>query len=179
MLTNLLLLLENEQERKQFTEIYQLCKNKMISAAFQICHDTDTAEDITQEAFVRMIGIFEKIKTMDNIRLLSLGIVIAKNIAIDRWRKKKAAKRAEERLKTNLFSQPAEEKYLAKAQKEELISAIYTLKEIYSEPLMLRYYHDLSIKQISKLLNISYSTAKQRICRGKRLIYKALKEMEK
>jgi len=179
MLTNLLLLLETEQDREQFTEIYQLCKQKMFSAVFQICHDIDTAEDITQEAFVKMIGIFEKIKRMDDTQLLSLGIVIAKHTAIDRWRKEKASERAEEKIKRDLFSRSAEEKYLAKAETEEMITAICSLKDIYSEPLMLRYYHGLSIKTISKLLNISYPTAKQRICRGKRLLCEALRRTGK
>lgn len=179
MLINLLLLLESEYDRQQFTEIYQLCKNKMMSAAYQICHDSDSAEDITQEAFIRMIRIFGKIKSMDDTRLLSLGIVISKNIAIDRWRRDKVANHIEEKLEIRFFAPSAEDKYLAKAQIEALVSAIRSLKDIYSEPLMLRYYHDLSIKTISRLLDIPYPTAKQRICRGKRLLYKILREAER
>lgn len=61
-------------------------------------------------------------------------------------------------------------------QYDELWDIIQAMKEEYRLAVVLFYYDELSLKDISKVLNIPLGTVKSRLSRGKELIKEALEK---
>ena len=96
-------------------------------------------------------------------------VVIAKNTAIDLYRKKKRIRRREVDI-DELHSKQVPRVYIKTCADEEekiVINAINSLPPKYRDVLSLKFTQNLSIKEISKILNISETNVKQRIFRAK------------
>ena len=66
--------------------------------------------------------------------------------------------------------------YLNIEEKIDLYDAIDSLEEKYKTPIILQYFHDFSIAQISEITGNNENTIKSNIRRGKKKIYDLLKE---
>lgn len=64
-------------------------------------------------------------------------------------------------------------------QKIDLYDAIDILEEKYKTPIILQYFQDLTISQISKILDCNENTVKSYIRRGKKKLYDLLKDSNK
>jgi RNA polymerase sigma factor (sigma-70 family) len=65
------------------------------------------------------------------------------------------------------FSQSPEELSLEKEKRQHLIQTILSLPVKYREIFVLRYYQEMTIKEISEILNVNESTVRTRLARGK------------
>lgn len=63
---------------------------------------------------------------------------------------------------------------LKRRSNEELREKIIGLGELYYMPIILYYFKDLSLKEISEILGVSVSTLKGRLYIGRQLLKKAL-----
>lgn len=61
-------------------------------------------------------------------------------------------------------------------EKIDLYNAIDILDEKFKTPIILQYFHDMTIKEISEILESNENTIKTYIRRGKERLYKILKE---
>ena len=132
------------------------------------------AEDITIQTFSRA---FDKIDTFDdNFKFKTWLITISKNIHIDLLRKEK-----------NLFSQrnfddeektlqvldespSAEDTLIIEQNLARLLRDIKKLNPHYQEVINLRYFQELSYKEISKQLNEPINNVKVKLLRAKKLL---------
>ncbi|MFR3152988.1 MAG: RNA polymerase sigma factor [Acutalibacteraceae bacterium] len=62
----------------------------------------------------------------------------------------------------------------ATTEYERILSAIVSMKDIYKEVMYYHFVMDLSIPEVAKMLNCKVSTVKQRLVRGKKLLYAQL-----
>ena len=62
---------------------------------------------------------------------------------------------------------------------ETLTSIIEELPEIYCHVIMLKYFNELSDKEISSTLNVPISTVRKRLLRGKKLLKKKVSRGER
>ena len=67
-----------------------------------------------------------------------------------------------------LRSESAQEKAVKKETKQELLQLITSLKDDQRIPLLLFYYENLSVKEISLILNENSNTVKTRLARGRK-----------
>ena len=67
-----------------------------------------------------------------------------------------------------------EDDLIRKQRLETLLNNIKTLKPHYREVIQLRYLHELSIKQMSDVLNSSESTVKVKLMRARKLLEEVL-----
>lgn len=163
-----------EGDKEAFEAIY----NKYYLTAYKIFMNNffniQMAEDATHDIFVRLR---EKIKTFDGIRCFKAWfLVVVKRYACDilRVRKKNhkslslfCGKDNRECFLTNFFYKtdflnPLEKQELVLKTKEAFLKVPYSHQEI----LHLYYLEDLSLKQISKKLDIPLGTVKSRISRA-------------
>ena len=68
---------------------------------------------------------------------------------------------------TNKKETPIDENYLDKEASNTIKKAVFTLKLKYREVILMRYYQDLSIKEISLILNLPEPTVHTRLRRAK------------
>lgn len=144
-------------------------------------HDDVSAEDITQEAFVKM---WRNIKKFDPHRSFKAWMfTIAKHTALDAIKKKKAVpfsrfeNEAGENVLMETIADPTtgpHEHALRRAEAQALQGAIGTLSTKYRAVLS-SYYHDhLNFREIAYVSGESLNTVKSRHRRGLLLLHKLL-----
>ncbi len=133
------------------------------------------AEDITIQTFSKA---FSKIDTFkEEYKFATWLITISKNIHIDILRKKESsitshiADRGEDRVNKVVDLNPSPEDVLIKEQNlSELLHYIKTLKPHYQEIINLRYFQEMSYKEMAEYLDEPMSNVKVKLLRARRLL---------
>ena len=137
------------------------------------------AEDIVQNIWVRIYERKEILRTVENIENWLFYVV--KHHCMDFIRKNKKNSNKNISLEINqkyidslVHGDSVLEIILKRRSTEELREKITELGELYYMPLILHYFKDLSLKEISEILGVSVSTLKGRLYIGRQLLKKAL-----
>ncbi|MGR7813338.1 RNA polymerase sigma factor [Lacinutrix undariae] len=139
------------------------------------------AEDITIQTFSKA---FDKIQTYnDNYVFKTWLITISKNIHIDLIRKQKATipSTSTETVKGKFYdiideSLSPEDKLITEQNLAKLLRDIKKLKPSYQKVINLRYFQELSYKEISEELNDPISNVKVKLLRAKKLLAEIIKK---
>lgn len=140
-------------------------KNKVFTTILLIVNDRYIAEDLFQETFIKVIKTFKSGKYNEEGKFLPWVIRIARNLAIDHFRKSKrmptiTSQDGEDIFRTFEVSEDNREQSYIKDQKENTVRQIINmLPEEQKQVLVLRHYGDLSFKEIAELTNVSINTA--------------------
>ena len=76
-------------------------------------------------------------------------------------------------------SQSSENVYIQQNRSNELIEQIARLSGKYKEVLILYYYQEMNMREISEVLNVSINTVKSRLLRGKDALQKKIERGNK
>ena len=126
------------------------------------------AEDIFQDTFFKVIKSLKKGKYNEQGKFLPWVMRIAHNLVIDHFRKSKRISIIQNLKKDSDFdvlnlisdeSKNFEKNILKKEQFKELNYIIDKLPEDQKEVLIMRYYEDLSFKEIADKTNVSINTS--------------------
>jgi RNA polymerase sigma-70 factor (ECF subfamily) len=135
--------------------------------------DDDEAEDVTIKTFARA---FDRIETYNNkYQFKTWLITISNNLFIDETRKKKTEtvsinKKQHEAMRiTDEEPSPADQ-LINEQNLAQLKSFIKRLKPHYQEVINLRYFHDLSYKEISEEINEPLNNVKVKLLRARKLL---------
>ena len=139
------------------------------------------AEDIAIQAFSKA---FDKIETYDdNFVFKTWLITIAKNVDIDLKRKKDisittdTSKEQEEKVYMVVDENPTPEDEIIREQNlAKLLRDIKQLKPKYQEVIQLRYFQELSYKEISNQINEPINNVKVKLLRSKKLLAEIIKK---
>ena len=136
--------------------------------------DTNKAEELALETFSKA---FDRIDSFDQkLNFVSWIMTIAKNHHIDNLRSsKKQAENTDQvfDLKSKELSShdlSPEELLISDQNLDFVLLQIKSLKEDYRTILKLRYFDDLSLKQIEEFLNESASTVRVKLFRAKKML---------
>jgi len=144
---------------------------------FQLKHiqNENTAEDITIQTFSRAFDRIDTFKEEYNFK--TWLITISKNIHIDHVRKEKRnlsknySTDDENTLYQVLDENPSpEDKIITEQNLAKLLRDIKKLKPHYQEVINLRYFQELSYKEISIQLNEPMNNVKVKLLRAKKLL---------
>lgn len=136
-------------------------------------HNENDAEDITIQTFSKA---FDKINTYDeNYKFKTWLITISKNVHIDFLRKKKTSiettKEQEDEVYKIVDDGPTpEDKIITEQNLAKLLRDIKKLKPHYQEVINLRYFQELSYKEISEQLQEPMNNVKVKLLRAKKLL---------
>ncbi|MGW8428722.1 RNA polymerase sigma factor SigW [Peribacillus simplex] len=172
-------------DHNAFGEIVEIYKDKVFQICFRMLGNRQEAEDLAQEAFVRA---YVNIRSFNIQMKFSTWLYrIATNLCIDRLRKKKpdyyldAEVAGTEGL--NMYSQIAsdmakpEEEVESLELQETIQVEIMKLPEKYRSVIVLKYIEELSLKEISDILDLPVGTVKTRIHRGREALRKQLRHL--
>ena len=134
------------------------------------------AEDITIETFAKA---FDKISTFKtNYKFSTWLITISKNIHIDRVRKQKktiASTSVNKEDHKIIDQEPTpEDKLITKQNLNELLEHIKQLKPDYQKIIHLRFFQEMTYKEISSTLNEPITNVKVKLLRAKKLLSKII-----
>ncbi|GAA4952385.1 sigma-70 family RNA polymerase sigma factor [Algibacter agarivorans] len=143
--------------------------------AYWLVKDADVAKDIAQDSWGIIIGKISHLKNPESFGSWALRIVYTKSLD---WIK------SNKRLHQNLESYKYEQEVfdLEKPDddelKNELLKTIKTLPENQQVVIRLFYVQEYSLKEISKILNISVGTAKSRLFHAREKLKHILKHKD-
>ncbi|WP_407271797.1 RNA polymerase sigma factor SigW [Radiobacillus sp. PE A8.2] len=168
-----------------FEDVVDFYQNKVFQVSFRIIGNTHEAEDIAQEAFIRA---FVNIQSYDESRKFSTWLYrITTNLTIDRIRKKKPDYFLDAEVQgtdgLDMYSQLPADQALPEEEVESLEIQTYIQKEImelpakYRSVIALRFVEELSLNEISEILDIPVGTVKTRIHRGREALRKRLRHL--
>jgi len=169
-------------DQRAFAEIVDMYKDKLYHLAFRMTSNRQEAEDVVQETFLR---VYKNLDRYDENQKFSTWIYrIATNLCIDRLRKRKAiysldAESADHEGLDGYAMLPSDdrtpESELLLSETQRLIQeAIATLPIKYKSVMILRYLQDLSLQEISDVLDMPVTTVKTRVHRGREFLRKKL-----
>ena len=128
--------------------------------------DTDVADDILQETLIKVVKIIDEGRYADNGKFLSWLMRIAHNQVIDHFRAKSNVQHVSESssgyniLGTMAYSSGSiEDEMVVEQTHEQLRQLVELLPDEQREVVMLRYYSDLSFKEIAEQTGVSINTA--------------------
>lgn len=166
MLAFYLSLIEGENEKDKFEKIYMNYRGLMLSRAFEILKDRQLAEDAAQNAFVRLLNNLDKVDDASSTKTKAYVMVILENVAKSMYVKRSKQKiyELDENIpNTSNIERETENKITAEAAAEKIAE----LPEKYRSVLVLRFFNDLSDKDIASTLGISQSAVRKRIQRAR------------
>lgn len=153
--------------RQKLQELVTLYQDNLFAVAFNICKNTQDAEDVVQDTFIRYYTLKKEFDSRQHIRAWLIRVTInrAKNVNHTFWRRNKLS--LEDYMETLSFETK---------ESENLFETVMKLPEKYRIVIHLFYYEDYSVNEIADILKISESNVKVRLSRGRRLLRDALKE---
>lgn len=158
--------MHNHKIEKIYNENYPIVYKYLCC----ITHNPDTAEELTQETFYKMIKYIDTFK--GNCKLSSWLCEIAKNLWHDEIRKRNRRNFLTESLekKANETNENIEEAFL---QKEQLSIAYQSIQQLDLETqrvMYLRLHADMSFKEIGQVLGKTENWARVTFYRGKKKV---------
>ncbi|MEG2058036.1 MAG: RNA polymerase sigma factor [Romboutsia sp.] len=171
-------LIDTDEGLSKFEYIYENYKKTMHYKAFQILKDEQLSEDAVHESFIRLIKYINenKIEDVTSNKTKGLVIVIVKSVSINIYNKIKKENEKIDILKDRSTFNDTTLENLETFSEIEI--AILKLPDTYKEIFLLKYFQQLSDKEISKVLNIKQDTVRKRVSRGRQKLKAIILEGE-
>ncbi len=172
-------------DREAFEELVEIYKDKIVQLGYRMLGNKHEAEEVAQETFIR---VYVNLNKYDATHKFSTWIYrIASNICIDRIRKRRHAYSLDAEIhqdgEQNLYaalpdtSKSPEEQAVLGEMQVAVHDAVMSLNPTYRTVMVLRYFHDMSLQEISDVTNLPVSTIKTRIHRGREALRKKLSDI--
>lgn len=151
-----------------FESIVRRWQAPLVNLAYRFCRDRARAEDMAQEAFLR---VFRGLKGWRQDAAFSTWLfAIATNLYRRELRRIPAHTMSIEDV-TELWDPRPTDGGLAEEERSQAIrSAILSLPAKYREPMILFYFHEMDISAAARGLNLPPGTVKARLSRGRKLL---------
>jgi RNA polymerase sigma factor (sigma-70 family) len=153
-------------EESVLEELLRRHKSKIYTSIYLLVKDQYLAEDIFQDAFIKVINTLRSGRYNEEGKFLPWVMRIAHNLVIDYFRKEKRSPTITsadgETDILNLiqtYEESAEDKMLREQTHVDLRVMIQLLPDEQKEVLIMRHYADLSFKEIADLTDVSINTA--------------------
>ena len=134
----------------------------LVRLARLFADDRNAAEDLVQEAFLRLRRSFQRIESPDRTAAYLRSIVL--NLARDHNRRGLMSLR--HRMPEEETRLSAEDRIVMREDQQQVIDALQALPRRQRDCVTLKYYLDLSIPDIAMTLGISVNSVKTHLQRG-------------
>ena len=178
MLMFYLTMLDDEADRLVFGQIYLNCAKDMYKRAYRILHKKEDAEDAVQDTWEYVYENIHLFRNMEEIRRKSYILGIVKNQSLMILRRKRREARIlcdiDEVDETSLIDDRELYDICGDYDKAIVRECIEMLGEPYSDVLLYYYYHEHTLKEISRIMNLNESTVGSRLTRGREKLIRLL-----
>lgn len=152
--------------------LYRLHAPKAGRLAYLLTGDAHLAEDLAQEAFVRLIGRLRGIRDEEAVAAYLRQSIV--NLARKHWRKRESERAYLRREGPQLAAVAGTVPDLP--ARDELWEALGGLSYRQRAAIVLRFYEDLSEKQTARVLGCAVGTVKSSVSRGLRQMREELND---
>ena len=149
--------------KKQFDYVYNEYAKELYNIAYGYTRNRDDSIDIMQNAYVVLLESNKKFESNEHIKYFLIRVTINESLDLLKSASKKRV------IKNNdvVVNFPETKKEELQYDLSEIVNA---LPEKYKTIIILHYYDDMKIKDISSVLKISESAVKKRLERARNLI---------
>ncbi len=151
-----------ERREQRLSDLYWRHADGAMRLAFLLTGDQHAAEDIVQDAFVRLFGRFQELRKPDAFEIYLRRTIV--NLSRDRFRRLRLERdhAAREASSSSRHGGPA-----SQVEDRELIrSALRRLPHRQRAALVLRFYADLSEQDTAEVLQCSVAAVKSLVSRA-------------
>lgn len=140
-------------------------KDKIFTSIYLFVKDTETAEDLFQEVFIKIVDTLRKNKYNNEGKFLQWAMRIAYNMCVDQFRKSKKISKVSPTESFDIFNiienkdDNVEEKIVKSTMHEQLRTLVDQLPDEQREVIILRHYGDMSFKEIALMTQVSINTS--------------------
>ena len=159
---------------EDFVQTYQ---REVYCLALSILDDSHEAEDATQESLLAALRGLESFQGASSLKTWLFSITV--NTCRTRLQRRKRSETLKQILNGILLRSSApsvEEGAIQRESNEALWDAVHRMDARHRIPIVLRYVHDLSVDEISKILQIPEGTVHSRMNTARRKLRAVLKE---
>ncbi|MBU5438823.1 RNA polymerase sigma factor [Tissierella sp. MSJ-40] len=158
-----------------YRKLVEKYSTKLTGYIFNITRDIHLSQDFGQEVFIKA---YKNLDKFDKEKSFSVWLLrIGRNTALDHMKKKYIHYELSENLDSNTkdttLMNPSEI-LIKKEEVEELEKIIHQLPNKYKDLILLKYFEDLSYKDISLKLDISIDKVKWRLYEARKLCIREL-----
>jgi len=154
-----------EGNQKAFEILLNRHRNKIYTSIYLFVKDSDLAEDIFQDVFIKIIDTLRKGKYNHEGKFLQWAMRISYNMCVDQFRRSKRRTKVSATETFDIFDvlETHEENMETRMIKSQLHTKVRQLVDQLPaeqrEVVILRHYADMSFKEISQLTRVSINTA--------------------
>lgn len=160
------------RDERRFVEFVVVHQGRLRRAAFLITGDWTSADDVTQEALVRLYVAMPRLQGhVDSMLGYARRTVV--DVAIDAARKRGTRKRYEAQEPA---PHPLPDVAVAHAERAMIMAALGSLAPRQRAVVVLRYFEDLSVEQTAEVMGCSHGTVKNQTAHGLDTLRRSLVE---
>lgn len=175
MLAFYVAMLDTEEQKDKFTEIYTTYYGMMYQVARTITHDDKLAEDALHETCLELIEEIDSIRT-DNAKQLAYYLrMVTRNRTIDfmrKWDRRSAVSFEALEIDPPDGQKTPDDILLTKEKLDEALRNLQGMPEIYRTALIMQV-QGYSIHEIARLTHCKDATVKTRIHRARKMLVAA------
>ena len=140
-------------------ELYAASYRRLVAQLYAVTGDLQEAEDVVQEAFVRAVGRWNRLREYDSPEAWLRTVAV--NLARSRWRRARRGAAVLVKL-----GAPSPEPELS-PDHVALVSALKTLPAAQREAIVLHHFVGMSVDEVAESAHCPSGTIKARLSRGR------------
>ena len=152
---------------KAFDLLLSRTQSKLFSYILFVVHDHDRANDVFQETFVKVITKLHQGKYVNSGKFSAWLMRIAHNVIMDWYREQRADRIVEPTADNDLSNLSGDELFESNIESQfvntQVMQDVRRIMEILPAPqrevVYMRFYQQMSFKEISETTNVSINTA--------------------
>ena len=159
---------------EHFVQTYQ---QDIYRLALSILDDSDEAQDVTQESLLAALRALDSFHGSSSLKTWLFSITV--NFCRTRLQHRTRHERLQQVLSGILHIRrgpTVEDSAIQNISDKALWYTIHHMEEKHRIPIVLRYYHDLSVAEIANILQIPEGTVHSRLNTARRFLHEVLKE---
>lgn len=166
-----------EGDRAAFETLFHLYRDDVFRFAYLVVRDTNQAQDVVQESFLKVYRSIAKFQFRSSFRSWLYRIVV--NEAVTLMRKKRVKELPgldllHDRAEPSVQEWQPEDAVVEEEERRTLRWAIDQLDPVHRSVIVLKYYHEFSDPEIAQILGCPPGTVKSRLHRARDLIRHAI-----
>lgn len=174
MLAFYTVLIDENDDRLKFEQIYTLYKKKMWYTANAVLSDGYLAEDAVHNAFVGIAKNMKRIDDVNSPKTLSYVITAAKNAAIDLLRKNRSLTEVNIDELYDISDNNSSSFYESFEIENTVQEILLQMPSIYRDVLYLLLVEEMTEKEIASFLGRKPGTVHQQVRRGRKILQNEL-----
>lgn len=156
-------------QEEAYIELIKLYGNRLLKTCFLMVRDEKEAEDLVQETFIKVFKYIKNFK--GNSSLYTWIYKILQNTIRDSYRNKIITVAYED---YSASEDNMEKMVINSENRERLKEELDKISFIYRQVLVLFYFDDFTIKEISGILDEKEGTVKSKLSRGRKILKESL-----